>query len=183
MKATQQLKDEHEGIKLMLSIMEKIAADLGNGKELNISHYKKIVDFLKVFADKCHHGKEEEILFPAMVDHGIPNAGGPIGAMLYEHEQGRGFIKEMSEALLEYENGNKDSVKNIISGSTNYANLLRDHIEKENNILFMMADQVLTEPEQSKIFDEFDELEVRKIGLGKHEEYHDLLKELRDIYL
>lgn len=183
MKATQQLKDEHEGIKLMLSIMEKIADNLNNGNELNTDHYKKIVDFLKTFADKCHHGKEENILFPAMENHGVPNAGGPIGMMLYEHEQGRGFIKEMSEALLNVEKGNKDSVKNVISASGNYANLLRNHIEKENNILFMMADQVLTEPEQSQLFDEFEELEVEKIGLGKHEEYHHLLKELREIYL
>jgi len=183
MKATQQLKDEHEGIKLMLSIMEKISDDLKNGKELKVDHYKKIVDFLKVFADKCHHGKEEEILFPAMTEHGVPNTGGPIGVMLYEHEQGRGFIKEMSKALMEFENGNRDSLNSLISASNNYTDLLRNHIEKENNILFMMADQVLTEPEQSQLFDEFEELEVEKIGLGKHEEYHHLLKELREIYL
>ncbi len=183
MKATQQLKDEHEGIKLMLSIMEKICGNLKNGEDLNVNHYKKIIDFLKTFADKCHHGKEEGILFPAMGQRGIPHEGGPIGVMLYEHEQGRAFIKGMNDALAAYENGNQDSVKDLIAASEGYIQLLRDHIEKENNILFMMADQVLTEPEQAQIFDEFEKLEEEKIGLGKHEEYHQLLHELRDIYL
>jgi len=67
MKATQQLKDEHEGIKIMLTIMEKISNDIGKGKDLNKDPYAKIIEFIKGFADKCHHGKEEDILFPAMV--------------------------------------------------------------------------------------------------------------------
>ena len=227
MKATQQLKDEHEGIKLMLQIMEKIAAGLEAGKVLNIDHYKKIIDFLKVFADKCHHGKEEEILFPAMENHGIQNEGGPIGNMLHEHNMGREHIRAMSKAfdeykqrnkpeidciilssrsyvqLLrdqvkkenevlskamnnavdEYKEGNKPAIHGIISSSMNYVQLLRNHIEKENNVLFAMADKVLNEEEQSKIFDAFEKMEVEKIGVGKHEEYHHLLKELKLIYL
>ncbi len=183
MKATQQLKDEHEGIKLMLNIMEKISNDLKNGKELNSDHYGKIIDFLKGFADKCHHGKEEDILFPAMVNHGISNEGGPIAVMLNEHQIGREHIKKLSNALEEFKNGNIQSVNVIISSSLDYVQLLRNHIEKENNILFMMADKVLNEAEQSKIFDAFEKLEVEKIGIGKHEEYHHLLKELKSIYI
>ncbi len=183
MKATQQLKEEHEGIRQMLSVMEKICGDLTQGRDLNADHFEKIVDFLKTFADLCHHGKEEGILFPAMADHGIPNAGGPIGVMLYEHEQGRGFIRQMSEGLNAYEKGDKESIKQIVSASEHFIQLLRNHIDKENNILFMMADQVLNEPEQSGIFDEFEKLEVERIGEGKHDEYHQLLKELTAIYL
>jgi hemerythrin-like domain-containing protein len=183
MKATQQLKDEHEGIKLMLKIMEKIYTGLENGKELNIDHYEKIIDFIKGFADKCHHGKEEDILFPAMVKHGIPNEGGPIAVMLNEHQMGRGFIKALTGFFEEFKSGNKQAIKGIISSSMSYVDLLRNHIEKENNVLFSMADKVLSETEQSKIFDAFEKLEVEKIGLGKHEEYHRLLKELKDIYL
>ena len=61
--------------------------------------------------------------------------------------------------------------------------LLKYHIEKENNILFMLADKILNEEEPSKIFDAFEKLKVEKIGIGKHEEYHHLLKELKTIYL
>ena len=183
MKATQQLKDEHEGIKLMLNIMEKISIDINTGKELNTVHYEKIIDFIKVFADKCHHGKEEDILFPALVNHGIPNEGGPIAVMLGEHQSGRSYIQSLSNAFEKFKEGNKSATSDIISSSTNYVLLLRNHIEKENNILFMIADKVLTEEEQSKIFDDFETLEVEKIGIGKHEEYHKLLKELKGIYL
>lgn len=183
MKATQQLKDDHEGIKIMLSIMEEISNDLEKGKEINSVHYAKIIEFIKGFADKCHHGKEEDILFPAMVNHGMPKEGGPIAVMLNEHELGRGHIKSLSSAFEEFKDGNKLAINNIISSSRNYVELLRNHIEKENNILFMMADNILSESEQSEIFEAFEKLEVEKIGIGKHEEYHHLLKELKSIYL
>lgn len=183
MKATQQLKDEHEGIKLMLKIMEKISIDLEMSKELDVVLYEKIIDFIKGFADKCHHGKEEDILFPAMVNHGIPKEGGPIAVMLHEHQLGRGHIKSLNNAFEEFKDGNKQAIKSIISSSMNYVELLRNHIEKENNILFIMADKVLDESEQSTIFDAFEKLEIEKIGIGKHDEYHHLLKELKSIYL
>jgi len=183
MKATQQLKDEHEGIKLMLNIMEAISNNLDQGKELNINHFGKILDFIKGFADKCHHGKEEDILFPDLIHHGLSKEGGPISVMLHEHQLGRDHIKALSSAFNEFKDGNKRSINDIISSSRSYVELLRNHIEKENNILFMMADRVLDEKEQGKVFDDFEKLEIKKIGPGKHEEYHKLLKELKTIYL
>jgi hemerythrin-like domain-containing protein len=183
MKATQQLKDEHEGIKLMLNIMETICNDLEKGKELNINHYEKILDFIKGFADKCHHGKEEDILFPQLIGHGMAKEGGPIAVMLHEHQLGRDHIKSLSNDFNELKGGNKNAIKGIILSSRSYVELLRNHIEKENNILFMMAYRVLNEKEQTKIFDDFEKLEIEKIGPGKHEEYHKLLKELKIIYL
>jgi hemerythrin-like domain-containing protein len=183
MKATQQLKDEHEGIMLMLKIMETICNDLEKGKEMNINHYEKILEFIKGFADKCHHGKEEDILFPELIDHGLSKEAGPIAVMLHEHRLGRDYIKSLSSAFEEFKGGNKPAINSIISSSRGYVELLRNHIEKENNILFMMADRVLNETEQSKIFDAFEKLEVEKIGVGKHEELHKLLKELKSIYL
>lgn len=183
MKATQQLKDEHEGIKLMLRIMEKISKAIEQGEEPNVAHYERIIDFLKGFADKCHHGKEEDVLFPELVKHGISNEGGPVGVMLNEHQKGREYIKALADALEEFKAGNKSAAKGIAEASTGYVQLLRNHIEKENNVLFMMADKVLNEKEQSEIFDAFEKLEVEKIGMGKHEEYHKLLKELKGVYL
>jgi hemerythrin-like domain-containing protein len=183
MKATQQLKDEHEGIRLMLNIMETICNDLERGKELNINHFGKILDFIKGFADKCHHGKEEDVLFPCLVNHGMSKEGGPIAVMLHEHKLGRDHIKSLSSAFEELKGGNKPATKNIISSTRSYIELLRNHIEKENNILFMMADKVLDEKEQSIVFEDFEKLEIEKICQGKHEEYHNLLKELKGIYL
>lgn len=72
MKATQQLKDEHEGIKIMLNILGQICFRLETKGDLNEKHFEGILEFLKVFVDKCHHGKEEDLLFPALEEAGIP---------------------------------------------------------------------------------------------------------------
>jgi hemerythrin-like domain-containing protein len=109
--------------------------------------------------------------------------GGPIAVMLHEHQLGRDYIKSLNSVLEEFKGGNKSVINIVILNSRSYIELLRNHIEKENNILFMMADRVLNDTEQSKIFDAFEKLEVEKIGLGKHEEYHNLLKELKKNYL
>lgn len=118
-----------------------------------------------------------------MVEHAIPKEGGPLAVMLNEHQLGRDYIKSLNSAFEELKDGNKNPINDIILSSTNYVNLLRNHIEKENNILFNMADKVLNEEDQSKIFDAFEKLEIEKIGIGKHEEYHQLLKKLKSIYL
>ena len=102
---TEQLKDEHKGVKFMLRIMDRICDRFMTGEQVNPEHLKKIVDFLKVFADTCHHAKEEELLFPAMVLAGIPKEGGPIGVMLTEHSQGRAHVKALGEAVVDFKNG------------------------------------------------------------------------------
>ncbi len=183
MNVTQQLIDEHECIKSMLSIIEKIVNDIEKGKELNIGHFDSILDFIQGFADKNHHHKEEDILFPAMVKQGVPNEGGPIAVMLHEHQSGRNYVKGMNDAFDAYKNGDKTAVSEIISNALNYVQLLRNHIEKENNILFKMAEKVLNEEEQQKIFDAFEKVEEENIGISHYGGYHQLLVRLKDIYL
>jgi len=133
--------------------------------------FKKSVDFIKNFADKCHHGKEEEILFPFLEKRGIPKEGGPIGVMLTEHDIGRSFVRKIVDGI------NKNNKKTIVENSFGYIQLLRDHIEKENNILFTMADSVLTKNDSKEILKKFDEVEKR-MGKGVHEKYKKLIDEL-----
>jgi hemerythrin-like domain-containing protein len=179
MKATEDLKQEHEGILLMLNIMEQISAM----NEPNIVHLAQIIDFIKTFADKCHHGKEEDLLFPKLIEKGIRKENGPIGVMLYEHEQGRKHIKDLSVSFENYKNGDKSAISGIKENLNKYIDLLRNHISKENNVLFKMADEVLSEKEQDSLFEEFEKIEIERIGIGKHEEYHQLLKLLKKEYL
>jgi hemerythrin-like domain-containing protein len=175
MKATEQLVQEHEGILLMLNIMSKVADNIDKSQEINKDHTEKILEFLKIFADKCHHGKEEDILFPVLES--------PIGVMLYEHKVGRGFIKDMSEGFETYKTGDKSALPKISSAIKSYINLLTGHIHKENNILFPMGDRVLSEQHQSELLEKFEKLEAEKIGISKHEEFHAMLKQLKEIYL
>jgi hemerythrin-like domain-containing protein len=173
---------EHEGITLMLNIMNKVSDNIQKNNALNTGHMEKIIEFLKVFADKCHHGKEENILFPALERNGMPREGGPIGVMLYEHQVGRGYIKNLSEAFNKLKYGDNKALAQIADEMKKYVNLLTSHIHKENNILFPMADRVLTEKLDNELFVEYEKLEEEEIGQGKHEEFHQLLKGLENIY-
>jgi len=170
MQATKQLKEEHKAVKQALKILEKICKKLDKGEEVNPQHIQNLLEFLRVFVDKCHHSKEEGVLFPAMEKAGVPNEDGPIGMMLIEHDLGRGFIKRMVEG--------KEFTKN----ARNYIALLSDHIDKEDNILYMIADMHISPEEQKKLLKEFDKIEEEKVGKGKHEEFHRMLDELKLIY-
>ena len=87
------LKDEHEGILLMLQILDKISGKMKKQEKMDLTHLEEIVDFFRTFADKCHHGKEEDLLFPEMEKAGISRERGPIGVMLAEHVQGRSYVR------------------------------------------------------------------------------------------
>jgi len=181
-KATQQLRDEHEGIKVMLNILEQIYRKMETDGNLNKEHFDGIQEFLKVFVDKCHHGKEEDLLFPALIAAGMPKDG-PIAALLQEHEMGRKYVKAMSYFHAEYVGGDQSSCKTIRQIARAYIPLLRNHIEKENNVLFAMADRSLSESTQGELYDGFERIEEERIGIGRHEEFHGLLKKLSRIYL
>jgi len=167
-KATQDLRKEHDAILYVLKILEKMMmADLES--ETRFRYYGELLHFLRTFADQCHHGKEENYLFKELVDRGIPEEGGPIGVMLQEHAQGRDYIAQMGQSL-----DSKD-----LSGFNNaavlYRDLLRQHIEKENNVLFVMADRIIDEQEQDLLFEKFEQHEENVIGHGVHEELHAMI--------
>jgi len=183
MKPTQELSHEHEAILLMISILEKMAEKLGAGQTVDVTHLEKAVDFIKIFADKCHHGKEEDLLFPAMEMAGIPKTGGPLGVMLQEHVAGRGFVKAMSEALAGVKKGDSRAAAIFAENARKYGALLSQHILKEDHILYPMADARLTAAQQSELSACFADVEEKVIGHGRHEEYHRLLKELESEYL
>lgn len=180
MKPTEQLKAEHEGVKLMLRILDKVCA---KPDQINREHFVKMLEFLKTFVDKCHHGKEENLLLPAMIEAGVPKEEGVIKFTLLEHVEGRGYIKGMSEAFDKLNNGDRQASAKIVENGKKYIALLIKHIDKENNILFPLADKVLSQVKQAELEEEFEKLEVERIGLGKHEEFHKLLHQLKEIYL
>lgn len=183
MKPTEQLRQDHDAIKIMLTIMEKICSTLEAGETVPAEHLKKIVEFIRVFADKCHHGKEEDVLFPAMEKAGVPREGGPIGVMLMEHDIGRNYVRHFAEAVEKYPEEGKSAAGEIVENARNYAALLNQHIDKENNILFPIAEMHLSDEQMDKIEKAFEKMEKEKIGHGKHEELHAILKELKAKYL
>jgi len=177
MKATQVLRDEHEGILAMLAVVEAAAYRLRDGKSVPPDLMTNAVGFFRNFADKCHHGKEEKRLFPALVEHGIPNEGGPVGVMLAEHVQGRALVSGMGEAAEKYAKGDASARDALVSNALDYVALLRAHIAKENGVLFPMADGVFSESEQGALYDAFERIEAEEMGAGVHERYHAMIAE------
>ncbi|HOQ10701.1 MAG TPA: hemerythrin domain-containing protein [Syntrophomonadaceae bacterium] len=180
MKATEQLKKEHSAVLLMLQVLEKLAEQIGQGDLSPAKDLPAVIDFLKGFVDRCHHGKEEEWLFPALEAAGIPRQAGPVGVMLHEHEAGRLCIREMLNTLdrLETQEGRTA----LQEAAQNYIQLLRTHITKENEVLFKIADLKLTAAQQDDLYEKFEQLELERMGPGQHEEYHKLLHQLMEKY-
>ena len=176
--ASEDLINEHEAILAALDILEAVSAHIGRREEVDARDLTSMLYFLKLFADTCHHGKEEGILFPAMERAGIPNENGPIGQMLLEHGEGRKLIAAMSAAI----DGVYD-VHDFAAAASAYSKLLRAHIEKENNVLFPMGDRKLPAEEQSVLLEKFEEHEREVMGEGTHDSLHELLHRLTEKYL
>ncbi|MFZ4726038.1 MAG: hemerythrin domain-containing protein, partial [Paludibacter sp.] len=103
MKAIEILVKEHDSILKMIDVTQHLLADKST---VNIDHVEQIIDFVRNFADKYHHLKEEDVLFMELEKHGMPREGGPVGVMLLEHDEGRNYIKLAAKAVAEYKQGN-----------------------------------------------------------------------------
>ncbi len=178
MNPTEILSGEHRVIEQVLDCLEKIARNCAAAGRLDKTAAEQALDFFRNFADRCHHGKEETHLFPAMEAKGFPRQGGPTGVMLHEHEQGRAHIRGMADAIEGAAAGERESVARFIAHAQGYVGLLREHIEKEDHCLFAMANQTLTEDDQQQLFEAFEHVEHEDLGLGTHEKYLALADDL-----
>lgn len=181
MKSIEMLMHEHRIIERSLTILEAIAERLERGESIPTDKVKVLLDFFRVFADQCHHGKEEDMLFPELEVRGIQKEGGPISVMLHEHEEGRNFQRQLREVATDL--ANEANQQKFATAARNYINLLRQHIWKEDNVLFRMAQQVLTEMDDEQIAERFERHEKEHIGEGIHERYHRLIHELEAEFL
>jgi hemerythrin-like domain-containing protein len=153
--ATKNLEDDHVHILKLISVMETIAKK----QTPDIDPVRKIVYIIKNFADGLHHAKEENIFFPMLATKGFSAQQGPVAVMLMEHAEGRNFVKGISDNISKYDNGDNSALKAIFTNMLGYAELLRNHISKENNILFRMADKVLSEADQTNLLTRFSSAE------------------------
>jgi hemerythrin-like domain-containing protein len=176
--ATQVLRHEHDAILRMISATEEVARRLEQGERVRPEILDNLLEFFRLFADRCHHGKEEDLLFPLLESKGLPRQGGPIGVMLHEHDEGRAFIKQMAEAAEAYKTAPESAGRRWAEPARNYSALLRAHIDKENNILFRMAEQILSADEQARLAEDFEKVEVEKMGAGTHERLHAKMDQL-----
>ena len=162
--ATDALKKDHRVIEKILRLLELTSKKLENGEDVPVDLLKKTLDFISNFADHYHHGKEEDILFKMMGEEGFGIEGGPITVMLDEHNTGRGYTRALSEGIEKYASGDNNAGKEIAENAMNYTRLLATHIMKEDNILYNMADKILTENQQEDILNKFAIVEKDRLG-------------------
>jgi hemerythrin-like domain-containing protein len=163
----------------MLDATQETARQLAAGERVEPRVLEGLLEFFQLFADRCHHGKEEDLLFPKLAEKGMPSRMGPIGVMLAEHEEGRSLIRQMKEAAGEYAKGDVGAAARWVQAAGGYTILLHEHILKENNILFVMAERMLTDAEQQELYAAFEKVEVEKMGPGTHERLHALMEQLK----
>jgi hemerythrin-like domain-containing protein len=171
MQATQILMTEHRLIERVLTAMQVAATRLSQGEYIRPAFFINAALFIKNYADGCHHKKEEDILFVAMNPSGKSTQGGPVGIMLAEHEQGRLFTQEMRAAAQMWEKGDNFAQGAVVQNALGYVSLLRQHIYKEDNILFPMADQLISPAHQEKILADFTSIGLEETEAGIHEKY------------
>lgn len=172
---TDDLMNEHRVIERMLGILTKASNRLEKGQDINPGLYVGAVDFLKNFADKCHHTKEEKLLFEKMMERGVSGEVGPIAVMMREHQDGRAHVKSLDK--LSKEKMSKTTREGLIKSSRAYVDLLSKHIQKEDNVLYPLANQILDKEDQKELEKGFEEVEEKVMGPGVHEKYHHMIEE------
>ena len=178
MKPTEVLKHEHRVIEQVLDCLERIAARCRSDGRLERGSAREVLDFFRSYADTCHHGKEEQHLFPMLEARGFSGSSGPVAVMRYEHEQGRELIQGMDRAIDGAGAGDSAACAEFVHNARAYAALLRAHIQKEDNCLFPMADQALSDADQVALADCFEQVERDELEPGIHDKYVRLANEL-----
>lgn len=173
---TQALVAEHQLILRMIALLEKNAPRTAAGDYTNWQFYTDGIDFIRQYADSFHHAKEEDVLFKALVDNGMPKENSPVAAMLMEHDQGRSYVRAMETAVHEAQAGHKDKYQAIADNALGYAALLRDHIAKEDDILYPLSERVLPESMRAGILKGYQEAEAQ-VSSEFSEHYNVIVKQ------
>lgn len=168
------LEAEHRVIKAVLCAMEREAEAMQEGQPLRERFWLGVSEFLQHFADGCHHAKEEDLLFPVLVEGGFAEEGGPIGVMKHEHAQGRALRQRIHDAV-----GDGDSAA-LVEASRQFVFLLREHIDKEEMVLFQLARRALNADKTAELQEAFLRTEHEDMDQGTHARYVALAGKLCD---
>ena len=182
MQAVDVLKSEHDLILIVLDALEIMAGKAESGASLDPEDARLAVAFFRGFTDACHHGKEEGYLFPALAPHGLPADRGPVAVMLSEHEQGRADVKALDASITALEASDPGADKRFAEAARTYVELLRAHIAKENEVLFPMAERLLSTEEAGALMAAFVKVEEEEMGEGVHEQFAGIVDTLAARY-
>jgi hemerythrin-like domain-containing protein len=170
--------DEHRLIERVLSAMQTAAERVDRGEEVRPAFFINAALFIKNYADGCHHRKEEGLLFVAMNRSGNAPVNSPIDVMLAEHEQGREFTAAMLDAAKKWDTGNLHARRFAVHNALGYVALLRQHIQKEDDVLFPLAEYAVPAEEKAQLDAAFEQAGLEEAGAGIHEKFQALAEVL-----
>ncbi len=173
--------NEHKNIKRMLAVIRKYCFKVLKNKEVDYNDFYRIIDFVRNYADKHHHGKEEDYLFNRMVDE----IKGPTEklvkhGMLVEHDLGRLYMQNLEKALSALENGEEEAKIDIIANAVSYTDLLYRHIEKEDDVVYKFAERNLSKETLKKLDEDCKRIEKEAKEKGIQDKYINLIYELEE---
>lgn len=155
-KAIQILMNEHRVIEGVLEALERHATLVRGGLAVERPTVARFATFFRDFADAAHHGKEEDLLFRKMGEHGFPTESGPIAVMLHEHVLGRRYVTRFRGVGEGTGPVGASELADVLGASDEYVPLLLAHIQKEDNILYPMSERVIPGAEFERMAEAFD---------------------------
>lgn len=161
------LAHEHVFIKKVVAALDRLAGEAERARQADPETLREIVRFMREFADQCHHAKEEDLLFPAMEEKGVPESGCPLGALRGEHKQGRTLVGELEKATEALAAGHADAGDALADAAAKIKALYTNHIWKEDEMVFPMAGRLFSEDEVRTLAKRFDKAEAE---IGKDHE-------------
>jgi hemerythrin-like domain-containing protein len=177
MQSTKLLMAEHEIILQALQVLETIAEDAAAKKDVDLDDIRSLLIFFREFADGSHHVKEEAILFPALIQAGMTLHDGPLRVMTHEHERGRALTAAMNQSL------RRNQKEEFVRYAKQYIQLIREHIEKENYVLFEMAESLLSDDDDAKVADAMEHFDLTTVGVRAQERVSSSIENLASKYL
>jgi hemerythrin-like domain-containing protein len=171
------LKEEHQVILMVVENAERVGNDIRKGRGVDWTEVEVIVDFFRNFVERFHHRKEEKCLFKRLEDRGVADDSGPISTMLTEHEATKNLVDALIDVLPEACLGDLKALEEVEENLSGFAELIREHIAKEETILFPLAEKLLVLEDWRALAAAFQGVELDVMGPALREKYHSLMYE------
>lgn len=182
-KATRELRVEHQWILQVAEVLETLVERAGSGDGApDFEAFDDCIRFFRLFADACHHAKEEDMLFSELEGAGMSREVGPIAVMLYEHGMARAHVASMAGAIVGARAGDSSELRRLMEAAHDYIDVIRAHILKEDNVLFNMADGMLEGAACARLCDGFEGLCDHVFEGCTKAQLQDLARTLMDRY-
>ena len=184
MDAIQLMMEEHKYILRGLKVFRSMSLAVLREDSVDFEAFETMISFVRNYADKHHHNKEESILFKIMEEKmGEDKVKGPLSGMYIEHDMGRLYMKTLEEALNRVKAGDFDSKVDIIANAICYADLLNRHIEKEDKLIYNFARRSLDQEDMKSVDERCEKVEAEASAKGIQSSYLKKLEELEKKYV